>query len=466
MLQPPANLAAVDPATLIASLNVHLQGTDEYKCGAMYMPGMIQALAVNFILSGGLPPSGTVPNNLFNLRALILDNCDNQLRIDQDLMSLLSRGTLCNVEGFDTLGNRIDSSTIMGVQTTDSRFVVAANRVTAPWQIQLMSSSATSTALSNTRIYPYFARTVAPDNMQMAVIAEILESNDWSYVGVIFSQESYGINGFRTLQTILNNGTTTCIGAAEGVDVHATVAEIQPSVVTIDEQPYVNVVVIIAIEPVPILQAFIAENVASRYVVIISETAAGFMDEIEALSDNFVAVFAITFHDAFLNDFTEYVKTITYYNRMGIPDDWFEEFYQLIHECHDSNATNVMTQYQTECLDNRTITTEKVQQYIVGKRELMATYALREGLRHFSNVHGCADLTFADCLTKVNDASGDSRDKLFNRTLDVTADLDGTDWYPAEDFSFELGTDRYWNVGYDIYTFGNMDKVKVCLGLL
>lgn len=455
MLQPGngAN-TSYSPATLVVLLNVHGQGSDEYKCGEMNMENMINALSVNYMLSRGFLSS--LPR--FGLRALVLDNCDNPLRIDQDLMSLLLNGELCN-ENFDPLGRVIDASTVVGVETTDSRFVVAANRVTAPFEIQLLSSSATSTALSDTFRYPFFARTVPPDNIQMAVIADILESNGWSYVGVIYTLESYGINGYRTLHNILTNGTSSCIGVAEGVDYPATAAEISPHVQNVVAQSYVKVLVIIVIDPVPIMEAFINQGVAGQYVIILTDTWSNSIDTIEGLAGNFAAVLAINFHDAFYNPFVEYVKEITYNNRMGIPDDWFEEFYQHIHGCHLPNAERVMTQNPVQCALNLTITTEQVKKYPLGKRQLMATYAIAEALSNFSSYYGCGASSFSDCLVMANSANADitSRQRLFDRTLAIVTTRGPTNWDPSEQFSFELGNDRYWDIGYKIYSVGGSD---------
>lgn len=458
MLQTDVN-AQANPATLVVFLNIHEQGTDEHRCGPLTVSNLITALAVNYVLTrnNALISSGFN----FDLRALVMDTCYNSLRIDQDLLSLIRQGSLCNEE-FDSHGDLIDGSTIMGVMTTFSRYVVAANRVTVPFKIQIMSSSATSTALSDQYRYPYFARTVPPDDVQMAVIGNMLKMNDWSYIGIIYTLESYGINGYRTLQRTLNNGNVSCIAVAKGIDYPPTVGNIRPSIENIVDIDGVNVIVVVSIEVVPVLQAIIDEGVADRFVVILTDTWADNPDMVRHMAPQFLAVFGIGFNDALYTPFINYVTGIRYDNRMGIPDDWFDEFYQIIHECHLPGA-RVVLEYEEECQTDLTISAEDVKKYGVGKRQLMAVYALREGLRQFSLENNCGSVSFAECMETVNSFDRDARAELFDKTLMVERRLQSVSWEPPQNVDFELGDDRYWNIGYLIYTFSRMmdDPVEV-----
>lgn len=456
MLQTPiAGNNTVDPATLVLILPIHYLGNDEYRCGEMSMSDMLTALSVQYTLQNNLLLTGLYR---FNLRALILDNCRNTLRVDQDLMSLVTKGDLCN-EAFDTMGSVIDKSTIMGVQTTSSRFVVAANRVTSPLKIQLMSSSATSTALNDQFRYPYFARTVPPDNIQMALIAKILKENGWSYVGLIYTLESYGVNGYRTLQNIVNSGALSCIGVAQGISVKSTVAEIRPAVRAIAETEGVGVIVLIVIDVRPVLDAIIAEGLADRFVLIGTDSWGNNVEEIKGVANKFAGAITVNFRDAFYVSFIDYVRQITYNNRMGMPDDWFEEFYQHMHECHLTTAKRVLTQYTQPCTTNLRITESQVRRYGVGIHAMMATVALAKGLSQFSSNYGCGRYTFAQCLDRV----ANSREALFNMTLRQEHQLLASEVSPSDNFKLELGyDDRYWNIGYIIYVVrsaGNYDQV-------
>lgn len=458
MLQPVANSQGnPNPATLVVTLPIHNKGNDDYRCGSMSVTSMIHAMAILYTLQNDNLISS---NNRFDLRALILDNCANSLRIDQDLMSLASRGTLCNEE-FDSMGSIIDKSTIMGVQTTSSRYVVAANRVTSPLKMQLLSSSASSTALSDQWRYPYFARTVPPDDVQMAVIGNILRDNGWTYVGVVYSQESYGINGYRTLRNIVNSGGFSCLGVSQGVSYKSTIEEARTAIRNIAAEDGIGVIVVIATNVRTILDAIIAEGVASRFVVIGSDSWADSLTIIDGIEHHFAGAITVDFRDSFYLPFINYVKDIKYDNRMGIPDDWFEEFYQHIHRCHLTNARISLMQYDTACRTDLEITTEQVKKYGVGIRAIMATVALGKGLGAFSLEYRCGGQSFASCMGSVTDA----RDVLFNMTLKQTRQLVGANLDPTDNFNLELGyDDRYWNIGYTISVVrraGFYEKVSI-----
>ena len=438
-----------NPATLIYAARIHDQGEDEYRCGPMNMDSTVQALSILYTIHY----SNLIVNKPFDLRLLILDHCNNQLRIDQDIFNLLTTGKLCNA-GFDSDGSVINKDTVMGVQVQSSRYVVAANRVTAPIKIQLMSGSASSTALSDQWRYPYFARTVPPDNVQMEVVARILKYNDWSYVGVIYAKDSYGINGYRNLQSIINDGQYSCIGTAEGINSPSSVEELRPVVKRLTETRGIGVIVLIVLDPRPILDALIAEGVAEKYLVIGTDTWGVSRSITEGIAKQFAGAITIDFRNAYYNDFVNWLKTISYDNRMGLPDDWFEEFYQNIHECRlpNSNLQTVSEYPLCAGVDGsaEVITEDKIKQFAPRLTNIAATYAMGNGLSKLYREYGCADKSFTTCMAGIKNA----RDVLFGNTLEQTWNINRGQVDPREDFNLELGDDRFWNIGYNIYSFG------------
>ncbi|XP_060605256.1 uncharacterized protein LOC132757830 isoform X2 [Ruditapes philippinarum] len=437
-----------NPATLIYAARIHDQGNDEYRCGAMNMESTMQALSILYTVHY----SNLIINKPFDLRLLILDHCNNQLRIDQDIFNLLTTGNLCNAE-FDSDGSLINKDTVMGVQVQSSRYVVAANRVTAPVKIQLMSGTASSTALSDQWRYPYFARTVPPDNIQMEVIAKILKHNGWSYVGVIYAKDSYGINGYKDLQSIVNDGQYSCIGTAEGINSPSTVAELRPIVKRLAETKGIGVIVLIVLDPRPILDALIAEGIAENYLLIGTDTWGVRSFITEDIAKQFAGAITIDFRNAFYNNFVNWTKTISFSNKMGLPDDWFEEFYQHIHECLLPNSKLQMPDYRL-CSGpdgkGETITEDKIKQFAPRLTNIAATYAMGNGLNKLYRDYGCADKTFTSCMAGIKEA----RDVLFENTLAQTWSINAGQVDPREAFNLELGEDRYWNIGYNIYSFG------------
>ena len=472
MLDPNTAVSSTDPATLVTLMNIHDQGVDDYRCGEFNMDVFMRALAVKFTIETLAPklPSGRKP---FDLRSLILDNCGNPLRIDQDLFNLLNTGSLCNTN-FDSGNTLVDISSIVGVFTLGSRWVVAANRVTAPRKIQLLSSYATSTALSDKWKYPYFARTVPPDNIGMDLIAKILKENEWSYVGVIHSDESYGINGYKTLRDIVNEGQFSCVGFDLAIPAQGTVEEYGQLVRQIKDWDGVGVIVAIVVNPENLLKAAVAEGVADKFVWIGTDSWANFKTVTdEGIADKFNGAITVYFRDAVMNNFLTYVRGLKYGNttnpnndednRKFIPDDWFDEFYQHIHKCHLPEATVVVSKYDRECAKNENITNEKIMETPTGILDIAAVYAMAKGLKEF--VGHCDDQeTIVSCMKRLEDA----RERLFDLTLGETWEIhkvEGGLMPSNEQFNLEFNDDRFWNSGFRIYNLrgGNNEYVPVGL---
>ncbi|XP_038060044.1 metabotropic glutamate receptor 4-like [Patiria miniata] len=72
---------------------------------------------------------------------------------------------------------------------------IYAGKVASLYQIPIISYSATSDELSNKERFPYFLRTVPPDELQARAIVDILLHHDWRYVGLLYSADTYGIHG-------------------------------------------------------------------------------------------------------------------------------------------------------------------------------------------------------------------------------------------------------------------------------
>ena len=438
-----------NPATLVALMNIHGQGIDQYRCGELNVHTFLRALAVKFTIE-------KLTDEPFGLRSLILDNCNNELRIDQDLYNLLANGQLCNAE-FDPDGSQIDIDSVIGVFTLGSRFVAAANRVTAPYKIQLLSSYATSPALSDKWTYPYVARTVPPDDMEMEIIAKILKENDWSYVGVIHSDESYGIGSYKKLQDIINTGLYSCIGFDAAIPAAATVEDLRPIVRQLADVQGIGVIITLVVDPRPLLEAAVLEGVADRFVWIGTDSWGNFQSTTEGLAQHFRGAITVYFRDAIMNEFVKYVKEIDYVNRKEIPNDWFEEFYQQIHECHLPDALVIMSKYERECKLNENITTDMVLKQGVGIYDIAAAYAIGNGLDKF--LSDCSNQPIIDCMQTIMNP----RDRLFAHTLAETWEIHKKTLLKmngdvtTEKFNLDIGEKRYWNAGYRIYNLKHDD---------
>ena len=68
------------------------------------------------------------------------------------------------------------------------------------FEIPLISYSATSAELSDKSKYEYFSRTATSDDHQIPAIIELLVYFNWTYVSILYTDESYGTGGYNGLK--------------------------------------------------------------------------------------------------------------------------------------------------------------------------------------------------------------------------------------------------------------------------
>ncbi|XP_056139154.1 extracellular calcium-sensing receptor-like [Lampris incognitus] len=120
----------------------------------------------------------------------IYDNCGSTL------FSIRAAMALMNGEEW-TMGKTCTGQSavhaIIGESESSSSIVLA--RTTGPFQIPVISHSATCECLSSRKEFPSFFRTIASDLYQSRALAQLVKHFGWSWVGAINSDSDYGNNG-------------------------------------------------------------------------------------------------------------------------------------------------------------------------------------------------------------------------------------------------------------------------------
>ncbi|XP_033638248.1 metabotropic glutamate receptor 3-like isoform X1 [Asterias rubens] len=125
----------------------------------------------------------------------IRDDCSNKNRALREALSFVSTtgGGACPDEA-QTVG-------VVGTGSSSTSGPVA--NLLGLFKVPQVSYSATSSLLSNKKLYPYFMRTVASDVNQAAVMADLAEDMNWNYVMIIHTDDAYGTPGMEHLSTLL-----------------------------------------------------------------------------------------------------------------------------------------------------------------------------------------------------------------------------------------------------------------------
>lgn len=92
---------------------------------------------------------------------------------------------------------------VIGPSTSHEAIYIA--KVLGIFKIPLISYGATSLELSDKSKYKYFSRTIPSDVSQAKAIVQILKNFNWTYVSIVYTDESYGRLGFDLLKEEAKN---------------------------------------------------------------------------------------------------------------------------------------------------------------------------------------------------------------------------------------------------------------------
>ncbi|XP_033833107.1 extracellular calcium-sensing receptor-like [Periophthalmus magnuspinnatus] len=131
---------------------------------------------------------GLLPNISIGYR--IYDNCGSTLKSMRSVMGLMNGGA---AESSDRCSGQASVHAVIG--ESESSSTVILSRTTGPFELPVISHSATCECLSNRKEYPSFFRTIASDLHQSRALAYLVKYFGWTWVGTVNSDSEYGNNG-------------------------------------------------------------------------------------------------------------------------------------------------------------------------------------------------------------------------------------------------------------------------------
>ncbi|XP_042153622.1 extracellular calcium-sensing receptor-like isoform X1 [Oncorhynchus tshawytscha] len=120
----------------------------------------------------------------------IYDNCGSTLYSMRAAMALMNGQER-------TVGKACFGQTAVHaiIGESESSSTIVMSRTTGPFQLPVISHSATCECLSSRKEYPSFFRTIASDLYQSRALAQLVKYFGWSWVGAVNSDSDYGNNG-------------------------------------------------------------------------------------------------------------------------------------------------------------------------------------------------------------------------------------------------------------------------------
>ena len=330
------------------------------------------------------------------LGGVALDTCSDPSRIGQDVYSLLSGEPICRSSG----GQTVPPASVVGYMVRDSQNSIATSSMLSPLKITSMSMSATSVELSDKLTHDYFLRTVPPDNVQADVVGQILRKFGWDYVSVVYADNSYGRSAVATLlSTAELSSPKLCVGKVISLAPGASLADAKAVIDELNKQIGARVVVVfVTPQHVPLLlQATTEKGLNHRFIWIGSDTWADNYLLTNDYEETASGAITIQIQSEFSQKFRDFMKSVTFQDRKGLPDDWFEEIYQTVHQCRILDSV-VKKPYTRICTEDEKFKDEMIPQDPFVLHTIISVFQYAYGL---SEVNPCkyTDIPLAACLS-------------------------------------------------------------------
>ncbi|XP_047450514.1 extracellular calcium-sensing receptor-like [Mugil cephalus] len=92
---------------------------------------------------------------------------------------------------------------------------IAISSVLGLYRVPMVSYSSTCSCLSDRQKYPSFYRTIPSDVFQVRAMIQILKHFDWTWAGLLISDDDYGLYAARSLQSDLSLSGDGCLAYIE-----------------------------------------------------------------------------------------------------------------------------------------------------------------------------------------------------------------------------------------------------------
>ncbi|XP_005739470.1 extracellular calcium-sensing receptor-like, partial [Pundamilia nyererei] len=92
---------------------------------------------------------------------------------------------------------------------------IAISNVLGLYRVPMVSYFATCSCLSNHQKYPSFFRTIPSDAFQVRAMIQILKHFSWTWVGLLVSDDDYGLHAARSFQSELSLLSESCLAYTE-----------------------------------------------------------------------------------------------------------------------------------------------------------------------------------------------------------------------------------------------------------
>ncbi|XP_029699310.1 extracellular calcium-sensing receptor-like [Takifugu rubripes] len=179
-------------------------------CTGFDILGFRQAMTMAFAVQEINKNPDLLPNLTLGYR--LYDNCGALVVGFSGALALASG----QEEAFALQGGCAGSPPVLGIVGDSlSTFTIASASVLGLYKIPMVSYFATCSCLTNRQRFPSFFRTIPNDAFQVRAMIQILKHFGWTWVGLLVSDDDYGLHVARSFQSDLAQSGHGCLAYLE-----------------------------------------------------------------------------------------------------------------------------------------------------------------------------------------------------------------------------------------------------------
>ncbi|XP_063349004.1 extracellular calcium-sensing receptor-like [Pelmatolapia mariae] len=157
----------------------------------------------------------------------------------------------------------VGNSPVIGiVGDSSSTRSIAISTVLGLYSIPMVSYFATCSCLSDRKKYPSFFRTIPSDAFQVLALIRILKHFNWTWAGLLVSDDDYGLHAARSFQSALSQSGEGCLAYTEILSLHKETDELR-RIVNVMKKSTAQVVIVFAHEShmINLMEEVVRQNV-------------------------------------------------------------------------------------------------------------------------------------------------------------------------------------------------------------
>lgn len=433
---------------VVGFFGVHYMGDNYMNCGTLDSEeGFLNTLAFFYGLSLVNQNSENDLHANVKIGGLAIDTCKSINKMRIELYSFLGNDGLCKDADRSEL---FPPETVVAYLTGDSHSSLVAGGLLTPLQITSMSQSMVQPA-NTSADYPYLLRELPNCGKLGGAVYDILLKYEWSFFLAVYTDDECGHAALDHLNLKASEGGY-CLGKSHMMTESADVKRAEAIVKDMNGVSNGKVLVLLTNEEHTrlILEAIKNLDLAGRFIIIGLDSWGDDENVVEDLEEVAAGSITLKLPKYPLPGFAKWVASMTDQNRLGVPEDWFHEFWQHTHKCHIRNAKVSEIQYAKPCRMDEMITEDMIEDSEQFLYTTISSYVIAKGMTRAQNNPRCAGLALDECLA-VNPNT--KRELIFEAIKAVTFQVFPETLGNNQSFELEFDTDNDAKSSYEIYNY-------------